>query len=393
MPKKRHILVAGAGFGGVKAALELAKNNDNDITVVSENDYFQYYPALYSAATGHSHKQAWVGLDTIFEDIPNITVKKDTLTHIDVSAKMMSGTSEYRYDKAVVALGSVTTYFGIEGLDTYAFGIKTQTQIRQLQAHLFNEMSDGHDTEKNYVIIGGGPTGVELAGALGEYLRVLRSKHGISKKTLRIVLIEAAPTLLPRMSPKAGAKVAARLRKLGVVVETNKKVERQTAKGLVVNGKPLMSQTVIWTSGVTNAPFFQSNKDELPLDERGKVIVDEYLRSSEHVYVIGDNAATPYSGLAQTALHDALFVTKHLNGSRAKYSAKLPPCVVPVGKDWAVFEWGKLHSSGYPASFMRTAADFIGYKDILPIGYAFKAWRSQSKREDRIPERIGSFDK
>ena len=390
MKKNLNVTVVGGGFGGVKAALELAREPSNRITLISDKDHFQYYPALFSTATGHDHRESFVPLGAVVGHHANIQLVHDTITSIDTSAQLLKGSKSYHYSTAILALGSVTTYFGIEGLDTYAFGIKSQQEIIRLQQHLWDEMSDGSDDEKHYVIIGAGPTGVELAGALGQYVLTLRKQFGIRKRKVSINLIEAAPRVLPRLSEASSVKARARLRKLGVHVETNTKVERQTADALIVNGKPLTTQTVIWTSGVANAPFFKQNESEFQLNERGKVKVDEYMRSSPHVYVIGDNADTPYAGLAQTALHDAIFVAKHLKGMKKPYAAKLPPCVIPIGENWALFEWGKLRFYGVPAAMMRSLADVIGYQDVLPVGWAVKAWRAQRKKQLRIPETIES---
>lgn len=388
MRNNLNVTIVGGGFGGVKTALEIAKDRSNRVTLISDRPDFQYYPALFSTATGHDHRESWVPLTTIFENHPNVTLVKDTITSIDTSAHLLKGSSSYHYEEAVLALGSVTTYFGIKGLDTYAYGIKSQDEIRRLQAHLWQEMSDGSDDEKHYVIIGAGPTGVELAGALGEYVRTLRKHFGIRKKRVTINLIEAAPRVLPRLSEASSRRAHRRLRRLGVHVEVNKKVEEQSATELVVNGQLLPTQTVIWTSGVATAPFYGANQTEFDLNDRGKVKVDEFMRSSAHVYVIGDNANTPYAGLAQTALHDAIFVAKHLRGGKRTYRPKLPPCVVPIGDGWALFEWGKLSFSGWPGGIMHKLANIVGYHDVLPIGWAMKAWRAQAKQELRIPESI-----
>jgi NADH:ubiquinone reductase (H+-translocating) len=392
MTKNLNVTIVGGGFGGIKTALEIAKDPASRITLISDREYFQYYPALFSTATGHDSRESFVPLKDIFKSHPNVNLVVDSIQSIDTSAQLIKGRHSYHYDTAVFALGSVTTYFGIEGLDTYAYGIKSQNEIIKLQEHLWNEMSDGSDDEKHYVIIGAGPTGVELAGALGQYIRSLRKEFGIRKKRVTINLIEAAPRVLPRLSEATSAKAHRRLKKLGVHVEVNKKVERQTAHELIVNGKPLMTQTVIWTSGVTNAPFFKANAGQLPLNERGKVIVDAHMMAAPNVYVIGDNANTPYAGLAQTALHDAIFVAKHLKGNQAPYKVKLPPCVVPIGDNWALFEWGRLRFYGWPAAIMRSLADVIGYHDVLPIGWAMKAWRAQSKRQLRIAQAVEPTD-
>lgn len=385
-----NILIVGGGFGGVKAALELAKHKENKITLLSNNDNFQYYPTLFSTATGHDYRESWVPLETIFEDIANVKLVIDEAVSIDSETKVVIGKSgtRYSYNRAIFALGSVTTYFGIEGLDTYSFGIKSEEEIRRFQTHLWTELSDGKDDEKNYVIIGGGPTGVELAGALGEYLRVLRKHFGIRKKTLRISLIEASPRLLPRLSEQSSARARKQLKKLGVNVETNKRVERQTVDELIVNGRPIKTQTVIWTSGVMNVPFFKQNETAFELNERGKVKVDEYMQANKNIYVIGDNADTPYAGMAQTALHDAIFVAKHIMGSKKSYKTKLPPCVIPIGYHWALFEWGKLRFGGIPGHVMHRLANLVGYHDILPIGWSLSAWRAGTKKQMRIPDDI-----
>lgn len=168
---------------------------------------------------------------------------------------------------------------------------------------------------------------------------------------------------------------------------TNQRVEKQTADGLVVNGKPIKSHTVIWTSGVANSPFYQANAEHFVFAKNGKIVVDEHMRAIKDVHVIGDNAFTPYSGLAQTALHDALFVARNLErkqkGKKRKlYRPRLPPVVVPVGEKWAVFEWHWLKLSGWPAAFLRSCADMIAYSDYLPLGLALGAWRARTIRED-----------
>lgn len=387
MSKSVNVTIVGGGFGGVKTALELARDKSNHVTLISDRDFFQYYPALFSTATGHSYRESWVPLTNVFESHPNVKLVIDTITSIDHSAKLLKGSQSYHYDKLVMGLGSVTTYFGIEGLDTFSYGIKSQEEIRRLQAHLWQEMSDGSDDEKSYVVIGAGPTGVELAGALGDYVLRLRKHFGIKKKRVKINVIEAAPRVLPRLSEQSSKRALKRLKSLGVHVQLNCKVERQTADSLIVNGKPLMTQTVIWTSGVANAPFFAANKDTFTLNERGKVVVDEYMQAAKGLYVIGDNAATPFAGLAQTALHDAIYVAKHIQGkTSAKYKVVLPPCVIPIGEDWALFEYKNIRFGGRPGSMIRSAADMIGYHDVLPIGWAMKSWRSQRVQQLKIPE-------
>lgn len=383
------ITIVGGGFGGVKAALELAKDKKNKITLISDKPDFQYYPALYGTATGHSHAQSWVPLGKIFAGKDNIRVILDEIVKINPKKHILMSAAgiSYSYETVIMALGTVTTYFGIEGLDTYAYGIKSAAEIKKLKHHLYSQLSEQRSMDSNYVIVGAGPTGVELAAALGSYLERLCRHYGVTHSNINISLIEAAPRVLPKMSEKTSAKVAARLEKLGVNVQAGQAVQSATADNLVVNGKPIKSQTVIWTSGVANHPFYKENEGHFTLAPNGRVVVDSHMRAADDVYVIGDNAATQYTGLAQTALHDALFVAKNIarakkNRSLIEYKAVMPPVVVPVGENWAVFEWHKLRLRGWIASVIRRLADLIGYSDILPIGLSLGAWSAQQVLED-----------
>lgn len=382
-----HITVVGGGFGGVKAALELSKNEKARVTLISDKADFQYYPALYSTATGGSRLQSWVPLAEIFAGHDNVNVIIDTVTTLDKAKKVITTASgaTHEYHTLVLALGSVTTYFGIEGLDHFAYGIKSQEEIARLRQHLLEQFSQPYAADAHYLIIGAGPTGTELASSLGTYLKHLKKKYNQPEPRTSISIIEAAPRVLPRMSEKASELVLERLRNLGVHVELNKKVEAETADSLIVSGRPIKSHTVIWTSGVANNPFFKANESQFKLAPNGRVLVDKHMRAGDHVYVIGDNAVTPFGGLAQTALHDGIYVAKQiLKKSKKAYKAKQPPVVVPVGDNWAIFEYKKIRFGGRLGALIREASDFIGYRDILPFGQALGVWRAQRIREDAV---------
>lgn len=393
-----NITIVGGGFGGVKAALELAKDDSIKITLISANRNFVYYPSLYSTATGHDHKESWVPLEFIFRTHPNIKVVYDTISTINPDRKTLTGKKlRYHYSKLILALGSVTTYFGIEGLDHYAYGIKSESEIRALQKHLFRQMGDEGIIDKSYVIIGGGPTGVELAGALGAYLQRLRKFFGLREQKIHITLVEASPRVLPRMSKAASKAAVKRLRNLGVKVETNKMVQSASAEGLMVSGKPIQTQTIIWTSGVANAPFFKQNAAHFELNPRGKVVVDDYLQARQNIFVIGDNADTPLSGLAQTAIHDGVFVARNIlrvkNGEKPRtYKTKNLGVVVPIGHNWSIYERGTIRLTGALGAFMRDAADIVGHHDILPMGHAIDTWRAGMRPRLRIPEDLSATD-
>jgi len=384
-----QITIVGGGFGGIRAALKLARDKSNQITLISDRPEFQYYPALYSSATGHSHLESWVPLGEIFAEHQNVKVHIDTIENLHASDKTLRGKSgaTYKYDTLVLAMGVVTTYFGIPGLETYAYGIKSEAEIKRLKQRLYTDIAENHELDRNYVVIGAGPTGTELAAALGTYIQRLSKKYEVKGRGPKIKLIEASPRVLPRMSEMTSRVVEHRLRKLGVDVQTGKKVEGESATELVVSGKPIASHTVIWTSGVTNNPFFAAHPEIFKLAKNGRVEVDAYLKAYSNIYVIGDNAATPYTGLAQTAIHDGDFVAKNLirksRGKKMKkYHAAKPIPVVPVGANWAVVEWGPVKLYGFIGGLIRRAADAIGYNDVLPLGRTIGAWTASMVYED-----------
>lgn len=384
-----NITIVGGGFGGVKTALELAKKKTNRITLISDRDTFQYYPALYSTATGHTYFQSWTSLGEIFGNTENVQVVIDTIEKIDPEKRQLRAASGtvYDYTTCVLALGSVTTYFGINGLDTYAFGVKTEGEIRRLKQHFFNTIANDKQIDTSYIIIGGGPTGVELAASMGEYLRRLSRKYHVKHRRINIRLIEAAPRVLPRSAEITSRKVEKRLKKLGVRVETGKMVQSADSKGIVVSGKRIDSSTVIWTSGVANHPFFEVNKQWFNFAPNHRVVVDEYMMAREHIYVIGDNAASKYGGLAQVAVQDAKFLADHLERKAAHRRLTVrhqrpPATVIPVGGWWAAFEGYGIRLYGWPAGIIRRIADFIGYNDILPWMSALAKVRSGTLIED-----------
>jgi len=291
-----------------------------------------------------------------------------------------------------VALGVITNYFGISGLDKYAYGIKSADEAKRLHDHVHRLLLDEGKPDQNYVVIGGGPTGVELAGALPGYIKSIMKNHGIKHKKLHIDLVEASPRLMPRMSKGYSRALEKRLRGLGVSLYLGQSVEAETADALMVSGHSIASHTVIWTAGVTNHPFLKENN--FLLNDHGKARVDVCLRAEEDIYIIGDNADTLYSGMAQTALYDALFVAGNLKrqarGRSSKiYELKRPIYVTPVGPNWAAVAWGKLEFYGQLGSLLRQAADFIGYHDLEPFWKAGKHWMAEVEKDASCPTCAG----
>lgn len=382
---KHHVLIIGGGFGGVKAALELAKQENVAVTLVSERDDFRYYPTLYRTATGGLRAQSSIPLSKILPE--HVHVVQDTAERIDREKKaviMRSGQNE-PYDTLILALGTVTNYFGIQGLDKYSYGVKSLQEVERFKQHLHDQLTDEHQPDLNYIIVGAGPTGIELAGALPEYLHTIMRNHGVKHKAVHIDLIEALPRLLPRSPKQTSQAVRRRLSKLGVRLMLGQAVQGETADALMVNGKPLPSRTVVWTAGMANNPFFTANS--FSMNERHKVVVDEHLQAEPDIYVIGDNAATQFSGMAQTALHDARFVSENLkrqfNGKPlVSYKPKQPVSVIPAGPEWAAVDWGSFHFYGKLGWALREAADWVGFHDFEPWWKASEQWVTEFGTEE-----------
>ncbi len=367
---KKRVLIIGGGFGGIKAALELSDHEEFSVRLVSDRPTFEYHPALYRTATGGSHVISSINLNELLSN-QHIDLVIDQAVKLDRHEKIIftSGGKELKYDVLIIAIGVVTNYFGVKGLQEFSYGIKSLKEAEELKAHLHEEMIDMKRPDLNYIIVGGGPTGVELAGALPSYLTAIMKQHGIKHRAVHVDLVEASPRLVPRMPKSVSKGIKRRLRRLGIKVYLGKPVQAETAEHLMVGGKAIKSHTVIWTAGTANSPFFKDNN--FLLSSNGRVQVDKLLQAWPGVFVIGDNADTKFSGMAQTALYDAIFVAnnlkRHASGKKPlAYKAKRPIYIMPAGSHWAAVVWGKFQIYGWLGWLLRRAADWIGYKDLMP---------------------------
>ncbi len=387
--KKHNIIIVGGGFGGVKLALDLVQDERFHVTLISDRPDFHNYPTLYLTATGGKRMISAIPLSELFEG-KRISIVIDPVVKLQRESKTVITKSgqAYTYDAVVFALGVVTNYFGIEGLKEHSFGIKSPEDAETLKRHLHQQLIDKRRPDLNYVVIGGGPTGVELAGALPAYLKQMLKKHLINHRRIHVDLIEAAPRLLPRSPKDVSRRVARHLRKIGVRLYLGTSVQARTADTLMVGGRPLRSHTVIWTAGVMNHPFF--DKARFQLSPNKKVRVDQFLQAEPGIYVVGDNADTPYSGMAQTALYDGKFIARNLkrladNKAPKPYMATRPVYVFPAGQRWAAVQWRSLRIYGMVGFWLRSLADLIAYHDYEPWQKASRRWAALDDKEESCP--------
>lgn len=387
---KQNVLIIGGGFAGVKAALELADDSQFAVTLISDQHEFRFYPALYRTATGGSREASAIPLADIFKD-KNVRLEYQHVESLDRQTKTVHTRMgrDFNYDVLILALGVVGNYFGIEGLAEYSFGIKSLEEAQKLKEHIHKQLLDQGKPDLNYVVIGGGPTGVELAGELPGYIRRVMKNHGIKNKTFHIDLVELAPRLLPRLPEDLANVVARRLKNLGIELFLGQTVEAETKDRLVIHGESIKSHTVIWTAGTQTSRFYGING--FNLSPKKRVIVDEFLQAAPDIYVLGDNAETPYSGMAQTALHNAIFVANHLRAKAndkktSQYEPKKPIYVTPAGPYWAAVLWGPLRIYGLLGWLLRRAADFVAYHDLEPWWKASKLWLAESTRHEDCPD-------
>lgn len=389
MPEKKQtsIVIVGGGFAGVKTALNLANHPDFKVKLISNNTRFEYHGALYRSAVGRSPREVVIPLREIFADT-NVEVVLDEIGYVDPKKKIVvSKEGEiYGYDSLILALGNTINYFGIHSLAENTDNINSIGATIKLRKKLITLFSTSHQNPVRVAIVGAGATGVELAGELPAFASMVARKHNIKTPKLDVVLVDNADRILPNLSPKSSEKATKRLIELGVEIHLNISVESCTKGELCMSAGNLNADIIIWTAGSKPVDFFAANSGVFTLGRGGRVVVDEYLgvQGQKDIYVLGDNAETLYSGMAQTALNDANFVSKNLlrKSSGQKFSTyrnRKPVYVVTIGEKWALVESGKKITTGYRGWLIRRRADLAVFRNFQPYKQALKTWRYAQK--------------
>lgn len=332
MSDKKNVVIVGAGFGGLQAVKKLSKDKNLNITLIDRANHHLFQPLLYQIATAVlSPADIAIPTRSLTHNMKNVKVYMDEVTRVDIEEnKIYFDGKSMSYDFLVLAIGARTGYFGHEEWKKYTSGLKNLTDALQIRKRLLLsfEEAENHPKEADrllkYIIIGGGPTGVELAGSIAELShRIIRKDfRNIDTGEAEIVLIEGGSDLVPTFDRKLSVYTKKQLEKRGVKVMLNSRVENIDDKKVYVKtldgNKVLEGNVIIWAAGVEPVPLAQSMGFEL---DRGKrVFVNEYCYVDGHpnVFVIGDMAdqkdknGKPLPGLGPVAMQQGRYVAKFI---------------------------------------------------------------------------------
>ena len=325
-PSRRQVVIIGGGFGGLTAAQAL-RRADVDVVLIDRTNHHLFQPLLYQVATAALSPGdiAWP-LRTAFRSQPNVRVVMEEVEWIDRSSRSvrLRDSPPIPFDVLIAAPGARHAYFGHEEWESYAPGLKTLADgvdlcERMLLAFEQAERRRSSTQSQNpltFVIVGGGPTGVEVAGALSEIGRkAMRPDFPhLQLQDLRILLIEAGERLLPAFAPRLSARARTDLERMGVTVMLNAKVRDVQPAGVVVGEQFIESSQIIWAAGNRASPILDSLKVELDGSGRVKVRPDLTIEGEPWIFVIGDGAhcvgpdGKPLPGLAPVAMQQGRYV-------------------------------------------------------------------------------------
>jgi NADH:quinone reductase (non-electrogenic) len=368
-----RIAIVGGGFAGVATARAL-KGVDADVILIDRRNHHIFQPLLYQVATAVlSPSEVAAPLRQLAQQQGNLSVLMAEVTDIDLDTNVLSVSPPglpprtVSFDYLVIAAGVRPTYFGHDEFAAHAPSLKTLTDAEAIRARILSayELAEQTDDPRararalTFVLVGAGPTGVELAASMAQMASItLRSNfRRIDPAQTRILLLEGAKRVLPSFDERLSKKAQLHLQALGVQVSTGVMVERVDEQGVVVASGRIETNTVLWTAGVQASPILK--RLGVPTDRAGRPMVGPSLNLTEHpnVFVVGDAAAVtqdgrPLPGVAQVAIQEGRFVGR-LIAARLRGKAQQRPfryhdrgSIAVVGKNFAVFERGRLRLSG-----------------------------------------------
>ncbi|WFU45692.1 NAD(P)/FAD-dependent oxidoreductase (plasmid) [Bradyrhizobium sp. CB82] len=374
LPQKKRVLIIGGGFAGIAAARALNRA-DVEIILIDRRNHHIFQPLLYQVATAVlAPSEIATPIRQLEAKQRNLSVTLADVTAINPDARTVDaicpglGPRKFDYDYLVVATGMRPSYFGHDEFAPFAPGLKSLNDAEAIRSKILSafELAESTDDEQErtrqmtFVLVGAGPTGVELAASIAHLVSVTLRKNfrNIDPTKSRIVLLDGGSRVLPTFAESLSKKVAKRLRGLGVEVLTGVKVEKVDAQGVIAGGERLSSATVLWAAGVAASPVVKMLGTGT--DRAGRALVGPYLDvpGVPDVFVAGDAASVtqdgrPVPGVAQAAIQQGQFIGRLIanrvrarkDGRPFRYHNKGNMAV--VGKNFAILEAGHLRSSGF----------------------------------------------
>ena len=388
-----RVVIVGGGFAGLDAARAF-KGRDVSVTLIDRHNHHVFQPLLYQVATaGLSPGDIASPIRWILRKQGNVRVLLGDVAAVDVARKSVTldGGDEVAFDYLIVASGATHSYFGHEDWAALAPGLKTLDDALALRRRMllaFEQAERATDpTAKRrlltFVLVGGGPTGVELAGALADIARhtLRREFHTIDPESARILLIEAGPTILPAFPETLRDSARRALRDLGVEVWENARVTGVERDAVLVGADRIVAHTIMWAAGIAGSPLAASLG--VPLDRIGRVAVESDLSVTGHadIFVVGDLAAfvhqtgQPLPGVAQVAKQQGAHAARNILRLAAgqpttPFRYRDPGNMATIGRASAIGDFGWLRVSGYLGWLMWLFVHIlflIGFRNRLSV--------------------------
>jgi len=368
-----RVIIIGGGFGGIEIARRL-KDKEVEVLLIDRNNFHTFQPLMYQVATGTLAADAIsFPIRKMFKSQHNFRFRMADVTEIDHTEKIVkTSVGDYDYDYLVIATGATSNFFGNRQVEKYALPMKSIHEALNIRSYVLQNLEEAvlrknyHDRERflNFVVVGGGPTGVELSGAIAEIqLHMLKKDYPeLSKNEMKVYLVEGTEKILAALSEKSSQDAERYLRDLGVNILLNTQVTGYDGNTITFsNGESIPTKTVIWGAGVMGQ--FPAGIHPEIIQRGNRIQTDGQCRVSgmENVYAIGDVAAmiteeTPRGlpGVAPAAQQQGAYVAKHIlkdmnNQQAADFKYFDKGSMATIGRNKAVVDMGRFHMKGFLA--------------------------------------------